>query len=122
MLSPETSRSRTVRATRRAARTPHWGAVLLLSLLASCGSLSIQRDTETSGTFEATGWNFTIFKIDIPQTALNIARENASDARLPNAQVTEMKVVPNLGWFDWVFDIIGIRYARVEGTWGFDGE
>jgi hypothetical protein len=36
-------------------------------------------------------------------------------------QVTSSSVTPDLGWWDWLVDIIGIRWARIEGTWGFSG-
>ena len=51
-----------------------------------------------------------------------IARENASDANLANMVVQETTVFPYLGPFDFLFDIIGIRFARVTGTWGFAGK
>ena len=28
-------------------------------------------------------------------------------------------MTPYLGPFDWLLDIVGIRYARISGTWGF---
>ena len=95
--------------------------MLLACSLASCSSLEFKRDTQTSGSFRATGLAFTIISIDLPKAALDIARENASDSRATNLQVTRAKVSPNLGWFDWLFDIIGVRRAVIEGTWGFDG-
>jgi hypothetical protein len=106
---------------RRTAR----GRGLLLALplaLASCASLEFTQDTQTSGRFRSTGVAFTILAIDIPKTAEQIARENASDANLANTIVEEAVVYPYLGWFDWLLDIIGVRWARVTGTWGFPGE
>jgi hypothetical protein len=97
-------------------------AGLVLALGSSCASVSFERDTLTSGTFESTGLAFTILSIDLPKAAIDIARENASDARQPNTQITEASVYPYLGWFDWVLDIIGLRYASVSGTWGFEPE
>jgi len=96
-------------------------AALCLSLSA-CAHLSFQRRTETSGTFTSNGVAFTIFSFDIPKGALMIARENASDANLANMVVQETTVFPYLGPFDFLLDIIGIRYARVTGTWGFAGK
>lgn len=91
--------------------------------IASCASVSFERKTETSGTFKSSGWALTLFAVDIPKGALQIARENASDANLANTVVEEATVVPYLGrWFDWILDIVGIRYARVTGTWGFSGQ
>jgi hypothetical protein len=96
--------------------------VCALALLSGCIHLDIQRETQTSGTFESTGWAFTFLSWDIPKAAHDIARENVSDARLPNVEITYSRVRPNWGWFDWIFDIIGVRYAKIQGTWGFAGE
>ncbi len=97
-------------------------AALSLALLGSCASIDITRDTQTSGHFESTGTAFTILSIDVPKPALNIARDNAADARLTNMQVTEILRRPDLGDWDWLLDIIGVRYVRIVGTWGFTGE
>ena len=94
-------------------------ALSLLLFAASCSSVEFQRTTESSGTFVASGTSFTIFGVDIPRSALNQARENASDAGLHNMEVTDSTLWPYLGWFDWVFEIISIRHARIEGTWGY---
>ena len=95
---------------------------LLLALLAACTSVDFDRTTETSGTFESSGLAFTLLSFDIPKSALNIARENAADANLPNMEVQEAYVRPHWGWADWLLDIIGVRKAYVRGTWGYDGE
>lgn len=94
---------------------------LALALLAcaSCASVEFRRDSTTSGTFVSTGWSFTILSYDIPKGALKIARENASDARQPNMIVEDAVVIPHLGRFDVLLDILSVRYARVSGTWGF---
>ena len=89
--------------------------------LASCSSVNFERETESSGTFNATGWSFTLFSVDLPKSALNIARENASDANLPNTVVSEVTSGPYLGIFDFLLEIVCVRYARIEGTWGFSG-
>ncbi|MBM3988537.1 MAG: hypothetical protein FJ294_11355 [Planctomycetes bacterium] len=89
--------------------------------LASCASIDITRDTQTSGRFESTGTAFTILSIDLPKPALNIARDNAADARLTNMQVTDIVRRPDLGSWDWLLDIIGVRFVRIEGIWGFTG-
>jgi len=96
--------------------------VLCCALQVGCISLDVERKTQTSGTFQSTGWGLTLLGWDIPKSALDIARENASDARLSNVEVTHTHVTPYLGWFDWVLDIVGIRFARVSGTWGFSGK
>jgi hypothetical protein len=94
----------------------------LALLLPACASVKFERTTETSGTFESRGMAFTLLSIDIPKSALNIARENAADANLPNMEVHEARVRPHLGGLDWLLDIIGVRRAHIRGTWGFDGE
>jgi len=103
---------------------PNARPLLLLAALslASCASLDITRDTQTSGRFESTGTAFTILSIDLPKPALNIARDNAADARLTNMQVTDIVRRPDLGSWDWLLDILGVRFVRIEGTWGFTGE
>ena len=106
----------------RAAATRLALALTLLCALSSCSSLNFQRSTETSGSFTSTGFAFTIFAVDIPKSALQIARENASDANLANLQIDSVTVFPYLGPFDWILDIISFRYARVKGTWGFAGK
>ena len=100
-------------------------AALLTALGAgasSCASVDFTRETETSGKFVSKGFAVTIASIDIPRSAVNIARDNASDARLTNMQVEAVKITPDLGWWDWLLDILGMRWATVTGTWGFTGE
>lgn len=92
-------------------------AALALPLWA-CGSIELRRDTLTSGRFESSGVALTVLSRDLPKPAVDIARENARDARLPNMQVEEVRVRPNLGGFDWLLDILGLRFARIRGTWG----
>ena len=43
----------------------------------------------------------------------------AQDANLPNMEVAETTVTPYLGPFDFLLDILSIRWAKVEGTWGY---
>lgn len=100
------------------------GARLALAaalLTASCASLEFDRDTATSGTFTSRGLALTFGSIDVPKPAIDIARENASDAKVHNMQVEKVVVFPYLGWFDWVLDIVGVRYARISGSWGYPG-
>ncbi len=92
---------------------------VLLCATSGCSSLKFERTSESAGTFVSTGVAFTLFSIDIPKSAINIARENASDANLTNMEVSEAVITPYLGWFDWLLDIVGVRRARIEGTWGF---
>jgi hypothetical protein len=80
----------------------------------------IERDTLTSGRFESKGVSFTFLSWDMPKPALDIARENARDSQLAQMRVESARVVPYLGHFDWLLDILGVRWARVSGTWGSD--
>lgn len=97
-------------------------ATVLVWALASCGTLSIERETETSGRFKSTGWAVTLISFDIPKSSKDIARENASDSRLTNLRIDSNETVPYLGWFDWLLDIVGVRYTKITGTWGFPPE
>lgn len=96
--------------------------LILLAQLSACASLDFKRQTETSGTFTSSGLALTIFAVDFPKSADQIARENASDANLANLQVTDVRIIPYLGTFDWILDIFSIRYAWIRGTWGFSGQ
>lgn len=101
----------------------HRGALLLGAalVLSSCASLSVKRDTETSGTFNSSARSFTLFSYVFPRPAIQIAHENIADAGLPNTTATYVRET-DWGWFDWVLELISIRSARVKGTWGFNGE
>lgn len=96
------------------------GLALCTAGLAGCANLAFTRDTPTSGQFRSTGFSFTILSWDLPKGARLIAQENASDANLPNTVVHRDTVFPYLGPVDWILDIIGVRYAVIEGTWGFE--
>lgn len=93
-------------------------------VLATCGcaSLDLERDTQTSGTFRSSALSFTVLSYDLPERALDVAIANASDAERPNSVITSQAVFPNLGPLDWLLDILSVRYAVVEGTWGFAEE
>lgn len=91
-----------------------------LAALSSCANLEFTRTTPTSGTFRSTGFSFTLVSWDLPKAARLIAQENASDANLPNTQVKSDVLFPYLGPVDWLLDIVGVRYAVIEGTWGFE--
>ena len=96
--------------------------VLLVSAclwLPSCASVSLKRSTQTSGTYQSSGWAVTLFSIDIPRGALKIARENAADFHLANTTETYAKVTPDIAWLNWLFNIVSVRKATVKGTWGF---
>ncbi len=95
--------------------------VACLCLLApACASVSIDRSTKTSGTYRSTGWALTLLSIDMPQSALKIARENTADFRLANTIEQSARVSPDIGWLNWIFNIVGVRKATVKGTWGFE--
>ena len=107
------------------ASLPRCACALLLTVAiaaSGCSSLSFQRKTETSGTFSSSGWAVTLLSVDLPKSALQIARENASDSNMANMQVERVLVVPDFGGFNWILDIFSIRYAKIEGTWGFAGK
>jgi hypothetical protein len=97
-------------------------ALVALCFAPGCASVVFERETQTSGTFRSSGLAFTILSIDLPKPALDVARENAADANVPNLVVEKVSTFPYLGWFDWLLDIVGVRYARISGTWGFAGE
>ncbi len=97
-------------------------ALAPLLLAPACASVEFERHTQTSGTFRSWGLGVTMLSIDLPKPALDIARENAADAKLPNLVVEKVVVFPYLGWFDWLLDIFSVRYARINGTWGFTGD
>lgn len=94
-------------------------AALLLLGLSACSSMEFTRASESHGEFYASGVAFTIFAFDFPRRAIDIPRENLSDARQPNMRIEREFVFPYLGPVDWLLDIISIRFASISGTWGF---
>jgi hypothetical protein len=123
MLSPAGSlgyvrRMRSHRSTRLSASVV---GALLLAVLPACAGVSLDRTTETSGTFSSYGFAFTILSSDFPKGAMLVARENASDANMANMEIKDSILFPYLGPFDFLLDIIGFRYARIRGTWGYAG-
>lgn len=94
-------------------------SLALCLTLASCSSIEFTRDSESSGAFVATGTSFTVFSVDLPRSALNQARENASDAGMHNMVVTSAEVWPHWGPLDFLVEIIGVRHAIIKGTWGY---
>lgn len=97
-------------------------AAALALVPASCANLEFTRTSPEAGTFRSTGFALTILSVDLPKEALQIARENASDAGQPNMVVHEARVIPQLGYMDWLLEILGLRWAVVSGTWGFPPE
>ena len=92
--------------------------VALAVLAPACASLKFERTSPHGGTFRSSAWALNLFGQDYPNDALLIARGNAADAERPNMVVTHELVVPKLPRFDWILDLLMIRYARIEGTWG----
>lgn len=84
----------------------------------SCASLHFEPLDEQTGTFRSTGMAFTFLGRDFPQGALLLARANAADAQLPNLVVTDERVFPYFWKFDFLLDVISVRWARVRGTYG----
>jgi hypothetical protein len=102
--------------------SPALASLVLCLCLTACSSIEVERTTRTSGNFRSRAWAFTLLTWDMPQTALGRARENAADTRLVNMRVDKVRVTPDWGWWNWLFDIISVRVATIEGTWGFTGE
>lgn len=121
-MSDDSSRPRRSRGDRPLRRVAPVLAALALAVSAlgtSCSSMEFTRESETHGTFYANGVAVTILSIDLPRRAVDIARENLSDARQPNMVIEKEVSFPYLGWFDWILDIFSVRFASVSGTWGF---
>ena len=91
---------------------------LALILCSACTSLKFKRTGPDHGTFTSSATTFTFLSFDVPGPARDLAMGNAADSARPNLLIESDVIVPYLGWFDWIFDIIGVRYARVTGTWG----
>lgn len=91
---------------------------LLVTCLGACASLDLERTSPDGGTFRSTAWSFTFLSYDLPAPAISTARANAADSGRPDLVLRDETVIPHLGRFDWLLDVISIRYARVSGTWG----
>jgi hypothetical protein len=90
----------------------------LLAACAACASLRFEPTDGDQGTFHSSAWAFTFFGNDYPQTAILLARANASDSQLPNLVVEEERIFPYFWKLDFLLDLISIRYASVSGTYG----
>ena len=92
----------------------------LLGLLASpaCASLEFHATDERTGIFRSTAVAFTFLGSDYPQSAVLLARANASDSQLPNLVVTQELVFPYFWKLDFLLDIVSLRWASVSGTYG----
>src|SRR5262245_31516677 len=109
------------RATRRLwCPAMHAAARLLvlapLALASGCANLDFKAKDANSGTFRSTALSFTFLGADYPQSAILVARANASDSQLPNLVVTEEHVFPYLWKLDFLLDVICLRWASVTGT------
>jgi hypothetical protein len=93
-------------------------ALLLTSVTASCASLDVEPADRATGTFRSSAVSFTFLGRDFPQSALLLARANASDSQLPKLVVTEERVFPYFWRLDFLLDLISVRWARVTGTYG----
>lgn len=95
-------------------------AIVLSALfLFGCASVEFERTEREAGTFHSSAWCLTFLGIDLPSNALMTARANASDSALPNMEVVSETRRPYLGRFNWILNLFSIRFASVEGTWGF---
>ena len=86
--------------------------------LGSCANLSVEPTDEGSGTYRSTAVSFTFLGRDYPQSAVLLARANASDSQLPNLVVNEERVFPYFWKLDFLLDILCLRWASVSGTYG----
>jgi len=93
-------------------------ALLVALLLCSCASVDFEPIDAERGTFRSSATSFTFLGFDYPQSAILLARANASDSQLPNLVVTEERIFPYLWKLDWLLDLISIRWAYVRGTYG----
>ncbi len=94
------------------------GLGALVGLTPACASLEFKSAEEGGGTFTSTAWAFTFLSLDYPGPALSIARGNAADSGQSELVIRKERVLPHFGPLDWILDIISIRYARVQGTFG----
>ena len=96
-------------------------AFLLTALVlasSSCASMDFKATDASSGTFRSSAVAFTFLGKDFPQSAILLARANASDSQLPNLVVTEERIFPYFWRLDFLLDVISIRWASVRGTYG----
>ena len=92
--------------------------VLLGFLASSCASLSFEPIDATRGEFTSTALAFTFLGSDYPQSAILLARANASDSGLPAMEVERERIFPYFWKMDFLLDILSLRYASVSGTYG----
>jgi len=89
-----------------------------LLLCSACANLDFKATDARGGTFTSTAMALTFLGNDYPQSALLLARANASDSQLPNLVVTKEHVFPYFWKLDFLLDILSVRWASVSGTYG----
>lgn len=92
--------------------------VLLALLASSCASLDFEPADGARGTFRSRAVAFTFLGRDYPQSAILLARANASDSGLPAMEVERERIFPYFWKMDFLLDVISVRYASVSGTYG----
>jgi len=93
-------------------------ALTALLLAPACATLDFDPTDADSGTFRSTAMALTFLGKDFPQSALLVARANASDSQLPNLVVTQEHIFPYFWKLDFLLDILSLRWATVSGTYG----
>jgi hypothetical protein len=93
-------------------------ALASLLLCSACATLKFEPTDARGGTFRSTALSFSFLGHDLPQSALLLARANASDSQLPNLVVTHEHVFPYFWKLDFLLDILSVRWATVSGTYG----
>lgn len=93
-------------------------ALFLPLVLCACAHLEVEPEDDGSGTFYSSAMSFTFLGRDFPQSAMLLARANASDSQLPNLIVNEERIFPYFWRFDFLLDILSVRWASVRGTYG----
>ncbi|NOT31433.1 MAG: hypothetical protein HOP15_13380 [Planctomycetes bacterium] len=94
-------------------------AALLSALTgSSCAGIEVAPVDATTGTFHSSATAFTFLGLDFPQSAMLLARANAADSQLPNLIVTRERVFPYFWRLDFLLDVISVRWASVQGTYG----
>lgn len=92
--------------------------VLLAFLVSSCASLSFEPVDSGRGTFTSRALAFTFLGHDYPQSAILLARANASDSGLPALEVEQEHIFPYFWKLDFLLDVISVRYASISGSYG----
>jgi hypothetical protein len=93
-------------------------ALVSLLLAPACATLHFEPTGPHAGTFRSTAMAFTFLGNDYPQSAVLVARANASDSQLPNLVITRERIFPYLWRLDFLLDVLSLRWATVSGTYG----